>query len=744
MNALNKFAAGFCFAALCVASCPAQESKPMTEQGLEELLGRMTMREKIGQLNFVRITEPDMEKLVRAGDIGGFLNVRDHAQRENLERIAAGETRLKIPLLHGADVIHGYRTIFPIPLGQAATWNVPLIEGAARIAAQEATAGGGIRWFFSPMVDVARDARWGRMAEGFGEDPFLTGTLGAAMVRGYQGTNLRAADSVAACPKHYAGYAGSEGGRDYNTVDVSERTLRDIHLAPFKMCLDAGAPTVMSAFSEVNGEPVTGSKFLLTDILRGEWKFPGFVVSDAKAVEQLVAHGRAVDNRDAARLAILAGLDVEIFSTCYHDYLASLVDEGAVPVETVNEAVRRVLRVKWQLGLFDKPVTPSGGPDTVPLSAEHLAAAREAARESIVLLKNEKQTLPLKKDIKSVAVIGPLADAGKDQLGCWMVYGKAADTQTPLQALRETLGKDRVHYAPGLPAADSTDVSKIAEAVAAAKSSSAAILFLGEPANYSGEAHNRACLTLPGAQSELLRAVQATGKPVIVVLMSGRPLEIGPALDASSALLMAWHPGTMGGPAIADVLFGDYNPAGRLPISWPRAVGQIPIHYNHQNSGRPNPLQFSPAINAETQLDTGHVTGYLDLPSVPQFPFGFGLSYTNFEYADAQLSGAPLQPGEAARITARVTNSGDREGDEVVQLYLRDLVGSVPRPVRELKGFQRIHLAAGESKMVEFVLSKEALAFHNLEMKRVTEPGKFRAWIAPDSASGTPVEFELK
>ena len=722
----------------------AQETgKPMTEQGLDELLSKMTVREKVGQLNFVRITDyKNIDEMVRNGDVGGFLNVRDQALRAKMEQVAVKESRLGIPLLHGADVIHGYRTIFPIPLGQAAAWNPDLCEAAGRIAAEEATKGGGIRWFFAPMVDVARDPRWGRMAEGGGEDPYLTGVLGAAMVRGFQGKDLNDPASVAACPKHYAGYGASEGGRDYNTVDISERTLRDFYLPPFKACVDAGAVTVMGAFSEVDGTPVTANKMLLTDVLRGEWKFPGFVVSDAKAIDQLIAHGMCADTKEAALAAILAGMDVELISTCYHDNLETLVKEGKVPMPVLDEAVHRVLWVKWKLGLFERPVLETRGPSAIELTPEHLAVAREAARQSLVLLKNDGQTLPLKKDISSVAVIGPLADAGKDQLGCWMVYGDPKDTRTPLAALRETLGEKRVHYAPGLPSLDSADTSKIDEAVSAAKASAAAIVFLGEPADYSGEAHNRAYLTLPGAQMKLLEAIQATGTPVTVVLMSGRPLEVGDVLDKSSALLMAWHPGTMGGPAIADVLFGDYNPSGRLTVSWPRTVGQIPIHYNHQNTGRPAPDSSKAAANV-AQVDTKHVTGYLDLPSSPQFPFGYGLSYTTFSFEDLKVDPAEFKVGETVKVTATVKNTGSRAGSEIAQLYIRDLVASMPQPVRELKGFQKILLNPGESKTIEFELKSDALAFHNREMQRVVEPGQFRAWIGGDSVGSLSADFKL-
>ena len=734
----------FAFAAPTLALAKPNDGHPGSDSVVEQLISKMTVREKVGQLNFCRITEPGVEQLVRTGEVGGFLNVRDHALRQTYERIAINETRLGIPLLHGADVIHGYRTIFPIPLGQAAAWNPMLCEAAARIAASEATVTAGIRWTFAPMVDVARDPRWGRIAEGCGEDPYLTGILGTAMVRGFQGANLSDRASMAACPKHFAAYGASEGGRDYNTVDISERTLRDVYLPPFKACIEAGAPTLMCAFSELNGIPVTGNPHLLRQILRDEWNFDGFVVSDAKAVSQLVTHGFCENEVAAALAAIRAGLDVEIISTCYHDHLQALVDKGKVPMQFLDDAVRRVLNLKRKLGLFQQ-LPPSPAPDITMPTPDSLALAREFARECIVLLKNEKAILPLQKDIPSVAVIGPLADSPKEQLGCWNVYGKAEDTRTPLQAIREIAGtKIKVNYAPGMKRTASMDLSGFEDAVLASKASSIALLFLGEDAVMTGEAHNRAFLTLPGAQRDLIKAVKATGTPIVVIVMGGRPLEIGSALDVCAALVMAWHPGTMGGPGIADVLFGDYNPAGKLPVSWPRTAGQIPIHYNHENTGRPNPMQFSPAINDETQVDTNHVSGYVDLPSVPQFPFGYGLSYTDFVYSNLRVTPAEVRLGLSVKVVVTVTNTGKRAGAEITQLYIRDLVASVAQPVKELKGFQRASMRPGESRTVEFQLPTNELAFHNSEMIRVTEPGRFRVWVGGNSASGLTAEFVVK
>lgn len=740
-----------CLFACGVPAALAQEpaTAPMTEQRLEALLARMTVREKIGQLYVCRINVDGIEDLVRAGEVGGLLNVRDHDLREKLERVAVERSRLGIPLIHGADVIHGYRIQFPIPLGQAAAWNPALVEQASAVAAREATAFG-VRWIFAPMIDVARDVRWGRVAEGYGEDPYLTGVLGAAAVRGFQGTNPADGQRVGACPKHFAGYGASEGGRDYNTVDVSERTLRDTHLAPFRACIDAGAVTVMSAFSEVNGVPATASGFLLRQVLRDEWKFDGFVVSDAKAVSQLVVHGLCADEKGAAREALLAGLDVEIISTAYPDHLEALVSEGKVPMRALDDAVRNVLRVKAKLGLFERPYSRQRSEEEL-LRPDALALARELARQGVVLLKNQdkddRPVLPLRKEVgpgAPVAVIGPLADAAKDQLGCWAVYGKPADSRTPLGAIREVVGAENVKYAAGLKDPTGTDHSGFDEAVRAAKASSVALLFLGEPAAYTGEAHNRAYLTLPGAQAALYEAVRATGTPVVVVLLSGRPLEIGDLLRSADAVLMAWHPGTMGGPGIADVLFGDHSPAGRLPLSWPRTAGQIPIHYNHQNTGRPSTRPWEPTVNETWKPDTGHVTGYVDLPTSPLFPFGYGLSYTTFAYSDLRVEPVKAKLGAPLRITARVTNTGARAGDEVAQLYVRDLVGSVPRPVKELKGFRRLHLPPGASETVTFTLTADSLAFHNRDMKRTAEPGRFKVWVGGHSQAGEAAGFELE
>jgi beta-glucosidase len=703
---------------------------------IRTLLSRMTLAEKIGQLCQIHDGRPENEAIVRAGQAGSMINVGDVERINEFQRIAVEETRLGIPLLVGRDVIHGFRTIFPIPLGQSASWDPPLVEEAAAAAAREAAANG-IRWTFSPMVDIARDPRWGRIAEGCGEDAYLTGLLGAAMVRGYQGKDLADPERVAACAKHFVGYGAAEGGRDYNTADLSEPTLRDVHLGPFAACVQAGVATVMSAFNEINGVPASGNAHTLRRILRQEWGFEGMVVSDWESVREMIVHGYCADKREAALAALEAGVDMEMVSACYLENLEKLVREGKLELRRVNEAVANVLRLKHRLGLFERWRTNASRRSAL-LSAGHLDTARQLASESLVLLKNDG-ALPLGGG-RRLAVIGPLADQGADQLGCWVFDGRPGDTRTPLQALRELAP---VEYAPGM--AEPMDVGEggFPEARKAAASSDAVVLFLGEPAKLSGEAHCRTCLGLPGAQRGLFEAVAAAGKPVVVVLMAGRPLAAPWLFERANAVLMAWHPGTMGGPAIADALMGKACPSGKLTVSWPRAVGQVPVHYNHKNTGRPAVAADSLAPQGTALDPFDFRSGYLDLDHRPQFPFGFGLSYTAFAYGDVKVSPKRVKLGGRFRVTARLRNSGKVAGEEVAQLYVRDLVGSLTRPVKELKGFQRVSLAPGEGRTVTFVLHTRDLAFTNAKLKRVTERGEFQAWVAGDSDGGTPVTFSV-
>ncbi|MBX2998089.1 MAG: glycoside hydrolase family 3 C-terminal domain-containing protein [Caldilineaceae bacterium] len=709
------------------------------ESRIDTLLAQMTLAEKIGQMWQISGKIEDAEAIVRRGGVGSFLNVIGEDARE-LQRIAVEESRLGIPLLFGRDVIHGFRTIFPIPLGQAATFDPQIVREGARVAAREAAALE-LHWTFTPMLDIARDPRWGRIAEGCGEDPYLTAQMGVAMVEGFQGEDLGDPERIAACLKHYVGYSAAEGGRDYNTTWIPEGLLRDVYLPPFHAGVKAGAATLMSAFNDLNGIPTSGNAFTLRQILRDEWGFDGMVVSDWNSVIEMIPHGFAADEKDAAAKAIAAGVDMEMVSHSYVDHVESLIAEGVLSPDFIDAAVRAILRLKFRLGLFERPIN-NIDPEGVLLAEDHLRAARIAARESCVLLKNES-ALPLDRQFGKLAVVGPLADSGDDQLGCWAFDGRSDECRTPLAALREALGADRIIYHPGLPHARSHDTSGLPELAQTVGEADAIVLFVGEEAILSGEAHSRAFLDLPGAQEALIDVLSATGKPLIAVVMAGRSLVLSPILDKVDALLYAWHPGTMGGPAIADLLLGEASPSGRLPVTFPRSVGQIPLYYNYKNTGRPTP-DDAPSIPTGTPLDPKNFTaGYLDVDHRPLFPFGYGLTYTTFEYSDLRLSTMRLGMGETLTATATLTNTGTRAATEVVQIYVRDLVGSVTRPIRELKGFQRVDLAPGASQDVTFTLHTDDLAFHNAAMQRITEPGKFHLWIAPHAADGLRGEFEI-
>lgn len=708
------------------------------ENRIQHLLSQMTLREKIGQMVQTHDTSDANKDLVRQGLIGSLFNEADVEKVAEFQRVSIEESRLGIPLLIGRDVIHGFRTIFPIPLGQAASWNTDLVEKAARAAARE-VAPTGVRWTFSPMVDIARDPRWGRIAEGAGEDPVLASAMGAAMVRGYQGEDLSHPDSIAACAKHFVGYGATEGGRDYNTADIPERTLRDVYLKPFKACVDAGVSTLMAGFNEIDGVPASGNAFTLRQILREEWKFDGFVVSDWTSILEMIVHGFCADAREAAREGTLAGVDMEMESTCYLDHLESLVASGEIPQACIDDAVRAILRIKFRLGLFENamPAVPQA-----PFAAreDDLALARRLARESCVLLKNDADLLPLGKSMRSLAVIGALADSPADQIGCWSFDRHLPDIRTPLAAIRDAVGEaTEVRYVRAL--ADEPAQSREADdaAIAAVSSSDAAVLFLGEGERLSGESHCRAFLDLPAHHLDLVKKIHALGKPVVVVLITGRPLTIPWVAENIPALLVAWHPGTMGGPAIADLLFGDHAPSGKLPVTFPRTVGQIPLYYNHKNTGRP-PIEVERKMPMGTPLDpVGFCSCYLDAETTPQFPFGFGLSYSSISYGPTEAT----VEGDSFRVTAQITNMGSRAITEVVQLYIRDLAGSVTRPVKELKAFQKISLAGGESRVASFLLRPDDLAFHHRDGTYGPEPGEFQAWIAPHSQGGTAARFTL-
>jgi len=701
------------------------------DRRVDELISRMTLKEKIGQLQqYTETSGPESAQMARTGMVGSFLNVHGAAQTNALQKLAVENSRLGIPILFGLDVIHGYKTIFPIPLGEAASWNPDLAEQAAAGAAREARAAG-IHWTFAPMVDIARDARWGRIAEGAGEDPFLGSRMSGARVRGFQGGNLAASDRVAACLKHYVGYGAAEGGRDYNTTEISEQTLRNIYLPPFRAGVKAGAATLMSAFNDLNGVPASANPFTLNHILRGEWGFDGFVVSDWNSVGELIPHGVAADCAEAALKSLTAGVEMDMESRCYKQSLSRLIEEGILPLGTLDEAVRRVLRIKFLLGLFEKPYTDPKLEKEVMLARLHLELARHMARESIVLLRNEGNLLPLAKKGTTVAIIGPLIDRRADLLGTWRCEGDSTQVVSILQGIRTALGDGAAILTAHGCDVTGTKGESIPAAVAAAQKADVVIAVVGEDASMSGEAASRARIGLPGMQEELLKALQATNKPMVAVLLGGRPLAIPWAAENIPAILMAWHGGNQAGAAIADVLFGDYSPSGRLPVSWPRSAGQMPLYYNSKNTGRPT-------------TDQKFTSRYLDIASTPQFPFGYGLSYTRFEYANLQLDRKEIGPGGQLKVTVEVRNTGGKPGDEVVQLYIRDLVGSITRPVRELKGFQRIHLEPGQARTVHFSLGPDELGFFNARNEYVVEPGKFHLWIGPNSTEGVQGEFTVR
>jgi beta-glucosidase len=729
--------------------CPVRaiESPADAEERAKALLSQMTLKEKIGQLVQKNAGEPGLESLIRDGMIGSVLNQPDPALVFQMQRIAVEESRLGIPLLIGRDVIHGFRTIMPIPLGQAASWNVDLVEHGARIAALEA-ASQGIRWTFSPMIDVTRDPRWGRIAESFGEDHYLNGVFGAAMVRGYQGEDLSDPASLAACVKHFAAYGWAEGGRDYNTANIPYNELHDVILPPFRMTIEAGAATIMTAFNEINGIPASGHAPLLRDLLRHQWGFQGLVLSDWQSVTQMVIHGYTPNYKEAAYRAMQATLDMEMVSPAYERYLEELILEGRISEQQIDEAVMRVLILKFKLGLFDAPYAHLGEFPEL-LNPDHLEVARKMAIESTVLLKNEG-ILPIRPEVRSITVIGPMADAAHDQLGTWIFDGRKEDAITPLQSFFELADANEeleVFYHPGLALSRSTSITNPEEMMEDVERSDMTILFLGEESILSGEAHSLANLDLQGAQNELVKLVASAGKPVVAVIMAGRPLTFEKAEPYLDAILYAWHPGTMAGPAITDLLFGKESPSGKLPVTFPRHVGQIPMYYNHKNTGKPATdeswvrLEDIPA--EAVQYSLGNTSHYLDYGFEPMYPFGFGLSYSAFEFDNFRLNKNRFDAGEHIQATVTLTNTGDFRAAEVVQLYTRQLFGSRTRPVRELKAFQKVELAPGESREITFELNTMELAFHDAEMQFVVEPGPFHIWIGNSSRADMKLEFEI-
>ena len=738
-------------ASLVVASFSCAERKPSTigsspdvESRVEKILSQMTLAEKIGQMNQVSAggDVANYAEALRQGQIGSILNEVDPVKINEFQRICVEESRLGIPLLVGRDVIHGFHTVFPIPLGLAATFDPQLVEEGARVAAVEAT-GQGVRWTFSPMLDIARDPRWGRIAEGSGEDTWLDARMAEAMVYGYQGRTADAT-SMAACIKHFVGYGAAEGGRDYNSTFLTERQLRNFYLPPFEAAVKAGAMTLMTSFNDNDGVPSTGNAFVVKDVLRGEWGFDGLVVTDWDSMGEMIAHGFGVDRKDVAEKAANAGVDMDMMTFGFLSHLEELVRSGAVKESTVDQAVRNILRVKIMLGLFENPYVDVEAGKAVQYASSHLASALKTAEESVVLLKNDG-VLPLDRaSVRNILVTGPMADAPHDQLGTWAFDGDKSHTITPLSALQERF-PGKVTYVPGLTYSREKR-ERFDEVVAAARRADVVLVFLGEEAILSGEAHSLADLNLKGSQSELLAALKSAGKPVVATVMAGRPLTIERDLPNCNALLYAFHPGTMGGPALSNLIFGYAVPSGKTPITFLRTVGQAPLYYNHNMTGRPyngeTLLDDIPAEAGQTSL--GNTSYYLDYGAYPLFPFGYGLSYTTFAYSGIALDRNTYGTDDTITVSFTLANTGSVEGTEVVQVYVRDLVGSITRPVKELKHFQRVSLKSGESRKLEVKIPVSDLAFVGLDGVKKVEPGEFRLWVAGDSASGEPVSFNVQ
>ncbi len=718
---------------------------------ISDLLDQMTLSEKIGQLSqfqtpYGQIPE-NFKQQLQNGDVGSVLNEADLDTITEMQRIAVEESRLGIPLLFGRDVIHGFKTVFPIPLGQAATWSETLVEQAARVSAIEARSSG-INWTFSPMIDISRDPRWGRIAESFGEDHWLTSKLGNAMVDGYQTDNLKNHDAIAACAKHFVGYGAAESGRDYNSVNICENELRNVYLTPFKSACDNKAASMMAAFNDLNGVPASGNEWLMQDVLRTEWGYDGVMLSDWDSIRQLSIHGFTENDKASALAGINAGIDMEMVSTTYADHIEQLLSEGKIKTSQIDTMVKRILLLKFKMGLFDAPYTASEKfPELV--NDQHRQIAKEVARNSCVLLQNKHNVLPLAKDdLSSVALIGPLADDGYEQLGTWIFDGDEQHSVTCLQALKAYLGNDvALNFAKGLATSRTTDDSGFNEAITAVKQSDVAVLVLGEESILSGEAHCRTNLDLPGAQHALIRAIKATGTPIVLVVMAGRPLTLTPIMDDVDAILYAWHPGTMGGEAIKELIFGEYSPTGKLPVSFPRNVGQIPIYYNQKHTGKPvtdDNWAFIDDIPVRAeQTSMGMNSAHIDCHFTPLFPFGFGLTYGELSYQNLQVKTPSITPEGALIVDVELVNDSQRDIIETAQLYIRDLHASVTRPVRELKAFKRVEIKANSRQPITFILQASELSFYNQRMQKVLEPGLFHCWIGGDSQASLQGEFRV-
>ncbi|WP_299311367.1 beta-glucosidase BglX [uncultured Aquimarina sp.] len=727
-----------------------EESKDPIAYKIDSILSNMSLEEKIGQTaqrgksSRVKELPKDLKEAVRKGQIGSFLNIMNKEDAKELQMLAVEESPNKIPLIFARDVIHGFKTIFPIPLGQAASFNPMLVQEGARVAAIEASTSG-IRWTFAPMLDISRDPRWGRIAESAGEDPYLTGVMAEAYIKGFQGEDLSSPTSMAACAKHFIGYGAAEGGRDYNTANINENLLHNVYLKPFKIAVNAGSATFMTSFNDLNGVPASANKYILKDILRDEWGFDGFVVSDWNSIIEMINHGFAKDKKEAAEKSINAMLDMEMTSASYQDYLKELIEEGKFSEKKLDVIVRNILRIKFRLGLFHNLYFDSN--DTILYDKKHLASAQESAAESTVLLKNINNLLPINSK-KKLAIIGPLANAPHEQLGTWTFDGEKEHTITPLKSFQQD-GQYTIQYSEGVSYSRDKSTKGFGNAINTAKSSDVILFFAGEEAILSGEAHSRANINLPGVQEELINELHKTGKPIVLVIMAGRPITLGNIIDKVDAVLMAWHPGTMGGPALKNIITGVVSPSGKLPVTWPKEVGQIPIHYNHKNTGRPViPEEFVHMDSipiAAWQSSLGNTSHYLDAGFLPQYPFGYGLSYSNFKYSDVRISSANPKIGDTITVKTIITNTGNIKAKETVQLYFRDMVGSLTRPVKELLRFKKVTLEAGASKEVIFNFSTDDVSFYGQDKLWVTEPGDFKLWVSKHSMDeANELEFTLE
>lgn len=735
------------------------------EKKVDSILALMTLEEKLGQLNLPssgdittgQAQSSDIAKKIEEGKVGGLFNIKSVEKIREVQRIAVEKSRLKIPLIFGMDVIHGYETTFPIPLGLSASWDMEMIEKTARMAAQEATADG-INWTFSPMVDVSRDPRWGRVSEGNGEDPFLGGEIAKAMVHGYQGSDLTADNTMMSCVKHFALYGAPEGGRDYNTVDMSRIRMYNEYLYPYKAAVDAGVGSVMASFNEIDGIPATGNRWLLTELLRDDWGFNGFVVTDYTGINEMIEHGMG-DLQQVSALALKAGSDMDMVGEGFLTTLSKSLEEGTLSIDVIDTAVKRILTAKYQLGLFDDPYKycDVSRPEKEVFTAENRAFARKVGAESMVFMKNDNNLLPLKKE-GTIALVGPLANTAVNMAGTWSVATKQDKSNPLLEGLKTVVGDNaKVLYAKGsnvdydlefeknvtmfgkaIPRDGRTDKQLLDEAVAIAKQSDVVIAAIGETAEMSGESSSRTNLEIPQAQKDLLNALLKTGKPVVVVLFTGRPLVLTEESKNVPAILNVWFPGSEAGLAISDVLFGDVNPSGKLSATFPRNVGQVPIFYNHKNTGRP--LNHEKTENCQFEKFRSN---YLDVCNTPLYPFGYGLSYTTFDYAQVKLNSQNMSKNGSIGVSVDVTNSGNYDGKEVIQLYIRDLVGSVTRPVKELKGFQKVSFKKGETRTITFTITEEDLKFYNYDLNFVAEPGEFQVFVGTNSDTKNMATFTL-